>query len=65
VDSYAHENVPEVGESLMMKRILLKPHKDIKKPAQRKTLFINVYKSKDKCCKFIIDSVSTDNLVST
>jgi hypothetical protein len=48
-----------------MKRILLKPHKEIKEPAQRKTLFRTVCKSKGKCCKLIIDSGSTDNLVST
>jgi predicted DsbA family dithiol-disulfide isomerase len=65
VESYVHENAPEVGESLMMKRILLKPHKEIKEPAQRKTLFRTVCKSKGKCCKVIIDSGSTDNLVST
>jgi hypothetical protein len=55
VESSVHENVPEVGESLMMKRILLK----------RKTLFRTVCKRKGKCCKVIIDSGSTDNLVST
>jgi hypothetical protein len=65
VESFVHENVPEVGESLMMKRILLKPHKEIKEPAKRKTLFRTIYKSKGKCCKVIIDSGSTDNLVST
>jgi hypothetical protein len=49
----------------MMKRILLKPHKEIKEPKQRKTLFRTVCKTKGKYCKVIIDSGSTDNLVST
>jgi hypothetical protein len=59
-----HENALEVEEYLMMKRVLQKPHKEIKEPAQRNTLFITICKIKG-CCKLIIDSGSTDNLVST
>jgi hypothetical protein len=65
VESPSHEDAPEVGESLLMKRVLLKPNKEIQEPAQRKTLFRTTCKTKGKCCKVIIDSGSTDNLVST
>jgi hypothetical protein len=51
VKSSMHENAPKVGESLLMKRVLLKPVKEIKEPAQRKTLFRTICKSKGKCCK--------------
>lgn len=63
--SLVHENALEVGESLIMKRILLKSAKENKEPSQRKTLFKIIYKSKGKCCKIVIDSGSTDNMVST
>jgi hypothetical protein len=56
--------VPEVGEVLLMKRILLKPNKEVHEPAQRKNLFRTMCKEKGKCCKLIFDNVSTDNLVS-
>jgi hypothetical protein len=32
VDSYVHENAPKFRESLLMKRVLLKPLKDIIEP---------------------------------
>jgi hypothetical protein len=33
VESCVHENAPEVGESLLMNKILLKRHKEIKEHA--------------------------------
>lgn len=59
------ENVPETGESLLLKKVLLKPEKEAIEPAQRKALFRTICKIKGKCCKVVIDSGSTDNLVST
>jgi len=64
VESSVHGNVPEFEEFLLMKRILLKPHKEIKEPTQRKTLFRTIYKSKVNCCNIIIDNGSTKNFVS-
>eukprot|EP00253_Pinus_taeda_P009769 PITA_09769 len=61
----AKEEPPEDGESLLLKRVLLEGAKEAKEPVQRKTLFRTICKSKGKCCKLIIDSGSTDNLVST
>lgn len=58
------ENVPEIGEVLMMHKVLLKPAKEIAEPIQRKSLFKTMCKAKGKCCKLVIDSGSTDNLVS-
>ena len=49
----------------MLKIVLLKAEKEANEPAQRKSLFRTVCKSKEKCCKVVIDSGSTDNLVST
>ena len=51
------ENIPERGESLVVKEIV--------EPSQRKTLLRTVCKVQRKCCQMIIDSGSTDNLVST
>ena len=59
------EESPKVGESLLLKRVLLKAEKEIEEPTQRKSLFRTTCKSKGKCCKMIIDRRSTDNLVST
>lgn len=59
------EEPPKVGEYLMLRRTFLKTEKEVEEPVQRKNLFITSYKSKGKCCKVIIDSGSTDNLVST
>jgi hypothetical protein len=55
----------EDGRSLMMKKVLLKQEPETKKPVQRKNLFRTACKTKDRVCKVIIDSGSTDNLVST
>jgi hypothetical protein len=49
----------------MLRKVLLKPEAEIEKPVQRNSLFRTACKTKDKVCKVIIDSGSTDNLVST
>eukprot|EP00253_Pinus_taeda_P021142 PITA_21142 len=58
------ENTPEIGEALVLNKVLLKPAKEVAEPDQRKALFRTVCKSRGKCCKVIIDSGSTDNLVA-
>jgi len=45
--------------------VLLKPIKETADQTQRKALFWTVCKSHGKCCKLIIDSGSTDNMVAT
>ena len=55
----------EDGRYLMMKKFLLKPEPGVKNSIQRNNLFMTTCKTKDKVCKVIIDSGSTDNLVST
>jgi hypothetical protein len=55
----------EDGASLMLRKFLLKPEVEIEKTVQRNNLFRTACKTKDKVCKVIIDSGSTDNLVST
>eukprot|EP00253_Pinus_taeda_P024451 PITA_24451 len=57
------ENTPETREALVLNKVLLKPAKEVAEPDQRKALFHTVCKSRGKCCKLIIDSGSTDNLV--
>eukprot|EP00253_Pinus_taeda_P011069 PITA_11069 len=59
------EDVAEMGEALLLNKVLLKPTKEVSEPTQRKSLFRTVCKSHGKCCKVIIDSGSTDNLVAT
>eukprot|EP00253_Pinus_taeda_P003381 PITA_03381 len=58
------ENTPETGEALVLNKVLLKPAKEVAEPNQRKALFRTVCKSRGKCCKLIIDSGSTNNLVA-
>jgi len=58
------ENAPETGEALVLYKMLLKPVDESIEQTQRKALFRTVCKSQGKCCKMIIDSGSTDNLVS-
>jgi hypothetical protein len=53
----------EGGRSLMMRKVLLKPEKEVENPAQRNRLFQTACKTKDKVCKVIMESGSTDNLV--
>jgi hypothetical protein len=49
----------------MLRKILLKTEAEIEKPVQRNSLFRTACKTKEKVCKVIIDSGSTNNLVST
>jgi len=56
---------PEEGESLLFRITFLREQKEAGELAQRKNSFRTTCKSKGKCCKVIIDSGSTDNLVST
>ena len=58
------EEPPEVGEYLFFRRTFLKTAKDIEELAKRKNLFRTTCKSKGKFCNVIIDSGSTDNLIS-
>jgi hypothetical protein len=53
------------GTSLMLRKVLLKPKAEVENPVQRNSLFMKSCKTKDRVCKVIIDSGSTDNLVST
>ena len=48
----------------MMRKVLLKPKAEVKKPVQRNNLFRTTCKTKDRVCKVIIDNGSTNNLVS-
>jgi hypothetical protein len=59
------EEGEEDGKSLMMKKFLLKLEPKVENPVQRNSLFKTTCKTKDRVCKVIIDSGSTDNLVST
>lgn len=59
------ENVPETGEALVMRKVLLKRFKEVDEPAKWKALFRTICKVQGKCSKVIIDGGSTDNLVST
>ena len=56
--------VLEAGEVLLMRRVLLKPRKEVCEPAKRKILFRTMCKLGGKCCKLIIDNGNTTNLVS-
>jgi hypothetical protein len=49
----------------MMRKILLKPEKEAENPIQRNNLFRTACKTKDRVCRVIVDSGSTNNLVST
>ena len=55
----------QTRESLIMNKVLLKPKKEQAEPTQRKYLFKAMCKFQGKCRKMVIDSGSTDNLVST
>jgi hypothetical protein len=59
------EEETEEGISLMMRKVLIKPEKEEREPFQRNSLFRTACKTKDRVCKVIIDSGSTDNMVST
>ena len=49
---------------MVMRKVLLKPAKEVEEPPQRKELFRTICKVQGKCCKVIIDGGSIDNLVS-
>jgi hypothetical protein len=53
------------GKSLTVHKVLLKPEKEVEDTAQRCRLFRTTCKTKGWKCKVIVDSGSTDNLVST
>jgi hypothetical protein len=55
----------EDGTSLMFRNVLLKPEAEVENPMKRNSLFRTACKTKDRVCKVIINSGSTDNLVST
>jgi hypothetical protein len=55
----------EGRRSLVMWKVLLMPEKEMENSAQRNNLFRTTCKTKDRVCKVIMDSRSTDNLVST
>jgi hypothetical protein len=55
----------EYGKYMMMKKVLLNPKAEVEKLVQRNSLFRTACKTKDRICKVIINSGSTDNLVST
>lgn len=57
------ENAPEMGDALKMNKVLLKPTKESIESVQRKDLSRISCKAKGKCCKVVIESGSTDNLV--
>ena len=59
------ENVTETREALVLNEVLLKVTKETVDQTQRNALFQIVCKSHGKCCKLVIDSGSTDNIVTT
>jgi hypothetical protein len=61
---HVEEEEIEGGKNLMMRKVLLKPKKDVGEPVQRTSLFKTAYKTKDRVCKVIIDSGSNENIVS-
>jgi hypothetical protein len=48
----------------MLRKFLLKPEAEVERSVQRNSLFRKACKMKDRVCKVIIDSGSTDNLIS-
>ena len=50
---------------MVVNKVLVKQTKEFVEPAQRKNLFRSVCKVQRKCCQLVIDSGSTENLVST
>ena len=47
-----------------MNKVLLKLEKEVVRSSQRKDFFRTTCKVQGKCCKVVIDSGSTDNIVS-
>ena len=60
-----HNEILEPGESLIMRRTLLRPQQGVQELDKRRNLFKTWCKERGKCCKLIINNESTDNLVST
>jgi hypothetical protein len=52
------------GRYLMLRKVLLKLEAEVERPVQSNSLFRTTCKTKDRVCKVIIDSGSTENLVS-
>jgi hypothetical protein len=52
------------GKSLTVHKVLLTPEKEVEDTAQRAILFRTTCKTKGWKCKVIVDSGSTDNIVS-
>ena len=44
INIHIMEDVPEIGESLVMRKVLLKPVKEVDEPPQRKALFKKICK---------------------
>jgi hypothetical protein len=59
------EEPTEEGISIMMRNVLVKPEKEVKELVERNSLLKTSCNTKDRVCKVIIESESTDNLVST
>eukprot|EP00253_Pinus_taeda_P002369 PITA_02369 len=59
------ENMPKMGEALVLNKELMKLTKKLADQTLRKALFRTVCKSHGKCCKLIINSSSTDSLVAS
>jgi hypothetical protein len=55
----------EGRRSLVMRKVLLTPEEEMENSTQRNSVFRTACKTKDRVCKVIVDSGSTDNLVST
>jgi hypothetical protein len=53
------------GKSLIVHKVLLTPEKEVEDASQRTRLFRTTCKTKGWKCKVIVDSRSTDNIVST
>jgi hypothetical protein len=49
----------------MMRKSLLTPEKEVESSIQRNKIFWTACKTKDRVCKVIVDSGSTNNLIST
>jgi hypothetical protein len=58
------EEAKEV-RSLMMRKVIVNLEREIRELVQRNSLFRTICKTRDRVYKVIIDSGSTDNLVST
>jgi hypothetical protein len=49
---------------MVMRKVLLTPEKEMENSTQRNSLFRTACKTRDRVCKVIVDSRSTDNLIS-